>query len=41
MTVIIRVNPAQIGPFQGFLKLSVGRGYEWGGVKFHGVLRFS
>ena len=31
MTVIIRVNPAQIGPFQGFLKLSVGRGYEWGG----------
>ena len=26
MTVIIRVNPAQIGPFQGFLKLSVGMG---------------
>ena len=32
MTVIIRVNPAQIGPFQGFLRLGVERGIRMGRV---------
>ena len=28
MVVIIKVNPTQIGPFQGSQKVSVGNGYK-------------
>ena len=28
MTIIIKINPIQIGNFQGFQKVRVGRGYK-------------